>query len=237
MTQLRKTPTAGDSRDERSSLRCTKYYQIGTWNIRDMSLGKLEIVKQEMIRTYIDILGIGELHWKGTGQFQSDRFVVYFPGNVSVRRKRVAFIASKRISRCVKNHRAYSDFLISIRIRSKPLNITILQVYASTSDANEDETEQFYSKIQSVLNQIPKTYLLYVMGDFIAKVGDREDARIVGKFGFGVRNDAGDRLVQFCQENRFRIANTWFTQPKRCLYTCTSPNGQHRNQIDFILCQ
>ena len=75
------------------------------------------------------------------------------------------------------------------------------------------------------------------MGDFNAKVGDREDARTVGKFGLGVRNDAGDRLVQFCQENRFRIANTWYIQPKRRLYTWTSPNGQYRNQIDFILCQ
>ena len=141
------------------------------------------------------------------------------------------------MARCVENHRAYSDRIISIRIRSKPLNITILQVYAPTSDASEVEAEQFYSEIQSALNQIPKKDLLYIMGDFNAKVGDREDARIVGKFGLGVRNDAGDRLVQFCQDNRFRIANTWFIQPKRRLYTWTSPNGQHRNQIDFILCQ
>ena len=75
------------------------------------------------------------------------------------------------------------------------------------------------------------------MGDFNAKVDDREDARFVGNFELGVRNDAGDRLVQFCQENCSRTANTWFTQPKQRLYTWTSPNGQHHNQIDFISCQ
>ena len=202
-----------------------------------MSFGKLEIVKREMNRTYIDILGISELHWTGSGHFQSHRFTVYFSGNDSVRRKGVAFIASKRMTRCVENHRAYSDRTISTRIRSRPLNITTLQVYAPTSDASEVEAKQFYSEIQSALNQIPKKDLLYIMGDFNAKVGDRVDARIVGKFGLGARNDAGDRLVQFCQENRSRIANTWFIQPKRRLYTWTSPNGQHRNQIDFILCQ
>ena len=75
------------------------------------------------------------------------------------------------------------------------------------------------------------------MGDFNAKVGDREDARIVGNFGLGVRSDADDRLVQFCQENHFRIANTWFIQLKRRLYAWISPNGQPRNQVNFILCQ
>ena len=199
--------TADGFRDESSSLRCTKYYQIGTRNVRDVSLGELEIVKREMIRTYIDILGISVLHWKGNDQFQSDRFVVYFSGNENVRRKGVAFIASKRVARCVENHRAYSDRIIFIRIRSKPLNTTILPVYGPTSDASEDETEQFYKEIQSALNQIPKNDLLHVMGDFSTKVGDREDARFVGKFGLGTMNDAGDRLMQICQENRFKIAN------------------------------
>ena len=73
--------------EERSTRRCTKYYQIGTWNVRNISLGKLEIVKREMNRTYIDIVGISELHWTGSGQFQSNRFTVYFSGNDSVRRE------------------------------------------------------------------------------------------------------------------------------------------------------
>ena len=154
------SPTADGSLDERSSLCCTKDYQIGTWTIKGMSFDKLEIVKPEMIRTYIDILGISELHWKGNGQFQSDRFAVYFSKNDSVRRKGVAFIASKRVARCVENHRAYSDSIISIRIRSKTLNITILQVYAPTSDASEDEIGHFYSEIQCPLNQIPKKDIL-----------------------------------------------------------------------------
>ena len=148
-----------------------------------------------MIRTHIGILGNTELYRTGNGQFQTDEFVVYFAGNDTIRRKGVAVIASKRVARCVENHRAYSDRIIYIRIRSKPLNITILQVCTPTSDTSEDETEQFYSEIQSALNQTSKKNLMYVMDDFNAKVGNREDTRIVGTFGFGVRNNAGARIV------------------------------------------
>ena len=93
------SPTVNGSRDKRSSVRSAKYYQIRTWNARGMSLGKLEIVKREMIRTHIDILDITELHRTGNGQFQTDGFVVYFSGNDSVRRKEVTFIASKWVAR------------------------------------------------------------------------------------------------------------------------------------------
>ena len=147
-----RNPAADSTRDKRISVRCTKFYQIGNWNVRGMFLGKLEIVKREMSRIYIDIFDISELHWTGNDQFQTNKFVVYFSGNGRVRRKGVIFIASKQVARCVENYRAYSDRIISIRIRSKPLNITILQVYAPTSDASKDETEHFYRKIRSALN-------------------------------------------------------------------------------------
>ena len=202
-----------------------------------MSVGKLDVIKREMARTKTDIMGISEMHWTGTGDFNSGEHTVYFSGSEKVRRNGVAFVVNKRITRCVENPNYISDRVMSIRIRGKPLNVTIIQVYAPTAEASEQDIEQFYAMVQRARDQVPSKDIVYIMGDFNAKVGEGEDAGVVGKHGLGLRNEAGDRLVQFCIENKFRIANTYFIQPKRRLYTWTSPNGQYRNQIDYILCQ
>ena len=94
----------------------------------------------------------------------------------------------------------------------------------------------FYEDLQDLLEVIPKKDVLFIIGDWNAKVGSQETSGITGKFGLGMRNEAGQRLVEFCQENAMVIANTLFQQHKRRLYTCTSPDGQHRNQIHYILC-
>ena len=221
---------------ERNSLRCTNTFKMGTWTVRGMNEGKLDIVKREMIRNNIDILGISELHWTGNGYFKSDDFMVYFSGNDITRRKGVAFIVNKKIANCLISYRPINDRIMAIQIRGKPLNLTLIQVYAPTTDATEDEIELFYAEIHKTLKQTSKKDIVYLMGDFNAKVGNKEETNIIGKFGLGERNEAGERLFQFCIESRMRITNTWFMQPKRRLYTWTSPNGQHRNQIDYILC-
>ncbi|CAI9716197.1 Hypothetical predicted protein [Octopus vulgaris] len=113
----------------------------------------------------------------------------------------------------------------------------IVQIYAPTADAEEDEIEQFYAEIQGAIEETPRTDVVYILGDFNANNGEKAEADIVGKFGLGERNEVGDRLVQFCQEQNMRLTNTWFRQPRRRLYTWTSPSGQYRNQIDNILCQ
>uniref|UniRef100_W5MW18 Uncharacterized protein n=1 Tax=Lepisosteus oculatus TaxID=7918 RepID=W5MW18_LEPOC len=115
-------------------------------------------------------------------------------------------------------------------------NVTVLQVYAPTTDAPEDESECFYAKIEEALEQVPKKDIIYIMGNFNAKVGSQEEANTIGQSGLGERNKAGDCLVKFCHENHLRVSNTWFMQPKCRLYTWTAPNGPHRNQIDYILC-
>ncbi|RWS06003.1 endonuclease-reverse transcriptase-like protein [Dinothrombium tinctorium] len=230
------TPVADVAIDESKGLRYLRTHRIATWNVRGMSQGKLDIIKREMDRLKIGLLGISELHWTDNGYFQSDDFTVYYSGHDNIKRNGVAFIACKRVTRAIESYSTISDRIISIRIRAKPLFITILQIYAPTSDASEDEIERFYSSLEEALQQVPKKDIIYIMGDFNAKVGCQEEERIAGKFGLGDRNDAGDRLVQFCQENRFKIANTWFTQHKRRLYTWTSPNGLYRNQIDYVLC-
>ena len=109
----------------------------------------------------------------------------------------------------------------------------VIQVYAPTSNAEE---EWFYEDLQDLLELTPKKDVLFIIGDWNAKVGSQETLGVTGKFGLGVQNEAGQRLIEFCQENALVIANTLFQQHKRRLYTWTSPDGQYRNQTDYILC-
>ena len=126
--------------------------------------------------------------------------------------------------------------MISVRFQGKPFNITVIQVYAQTSNAEEAELEWFYEDLQDLLELTPQKDVLFIIEDWNAKVGSQETPGVTGKFGLGIRNEAGQRLREFCQENALVIANTLFQEHKRRLYTWTSPDGQHQNQIDYILC-
>ena len=126
--------------------------------------------------------------------------------------------------------------MISVRFQGKPFNITVIQVYAPTSNAEEAEVERFYEDLQDLLELTPKKDILFILEDWNAKVGSQETPGVTGKFGLAVWNEAGQRLIEFCQENALVIANTLFQQHTRRLYTWTSPDGQQRNQIDYILC-
>ena len=107
------------------------------------------------------------------------------------------------------------------------IHITVIQVYALTSNAEEVEVEWFYKDLQDLLELTPKKYVLFIIGDWNAKVGSQEIPRVTGKFGLGVQNEAGQRLTEFCQKNTLVISNTLFQKPKRRLYTWTSPVGQY----------
>ena len=115
--------------------------------------------------------------------------------------------------------------MISVHFQSKPFNITVIQVYALTSNAEEAEIEWFYEDLQDLLELTPKKHVLFIMGDWNAKVGSQETPGVTGKFGLGMRYEARQRLMEFCQENALVIANTLFQQHKRRLYTRISPDG------------
>ena len=115
-------------------------------------------------------------------------------------------------------------------------SISVIQAYAPTSNTKEAEVEWFYEDLQDLLELTPKKYVLFIIGDWNAKVGSQETPGVTGRFGLGVQNEAGQRLIEFCQENALVIANTIFQQHKRRLYTWMSPDGQHWNQVDHILC-
>ena len=117
--------------------------------------------------------------------------------------------------------------MIPVHFQGKPFNITVIQVYAPTSNAEEAEVERFYEDLQDLIELTPKKDVLFIIGDWNAKVGSQETSAVTGKFSLGIQNEAGQRLIEFCQENTLVIANTLFKQHKRRLYTWTSPDGQH----------
>ena len=117
--------------------------------------------------------------------------------------------------------------MISVHFQGKPFNITVIQVYVLTSNAEEAEVERFYEDLQDLLELTREEDVFCILGDWNAKVGSQETPRLTGKFGLGVQNEAGQRLIEFCQENALVIANTLFQQHKSRVYTWTSQDGQH----------
>ena len=184
-----------------------------------MNQGKFEVVKQEMARVNVDILGIRELKWTGMGEFNSNDHYIYYCGQESLRRNGVAIMVNKRVQNAVLGCNLKNDRMISVRFQGKPFNITIIQAYALTSNAEEAEVERFYEDLQDLLELTPKKDVLFIIGDWNANVGSQETPGVTGKFGLGIQNEAGQRLIEFCQENALVIANTLFQQHKRRLHT------------------
>ena len=168
-----------------------------------------------MARVNIDILGISELKWTAMGEFNSDDHCTYFCGQESLRRNGVAIIVNKRVQSAVLGCSLKNDRMISVCFQGKPFIIIIIQVSASTTNAEEAEVERFYKDLQDPLELTPKKDVLFIIGDWSAKVGSQEIPGVTGKFDLEVQNEAGQRLTEFCQENALVIANTLFQQHKR----------------------
>ena len=164
-----------------------------------MNQGKLEVVKQEMARVNVDILGIGELKWTGMGEFNSDDHYIYYCGQESLRRNGVAIMVNKRVQNAVLGCNLKNDRMISVHFQSKPFNITVIQVCAPTSNAEEAEVKWFYDYLQDFQELIPKKDVIFIIGDWNAKVGGQETPGVTGKFGLRVWNEARQRLIEFCQ--------------------------------------
>ena len=156
-----------------------------------MSQDKLEVVKQEMARVNINILGISELKWTGMGEFNSDDHYIYYCWQESLRRNGVAIMVNKRVRNAVLRCNLKNDRMISVRLQGKPFNITVIQVYAPPSNAEEAEVERFYEDLQDLLVLTPKKDVLFIIGDWNAKVGSQETPGVTGKFGLGMQNEAG----------------------------------------------
>ena len=151
-----------------------------------MNQGKLEVVKQEMARVNVDILGISKLKWKGMGEFNSENHYIYYCRQDSLRRNEVAIMVNRRVQNAVLGCNLKNNRMISIHLQGKPFNVTVIQVYSPTSNAEEAEVEWFYEDLQDLLELTPKKDVLFITGDWNAKVGSQETLGVTGKFGLRV---------------------------------------------------
>ncbi|XP_042862524.1 craniofacial development protein 2-like [Penaeus japonicus] len=210
--------------------------RIGTWNVRTLfQAGKLENVTQEMSRMKINILGICETRWKHNGDFQTDDYRMLYSGGDRHERG-VGIIMDKERAKCVIGHWELSDRVMMVKLKGSPFNISIILVYAPTSDSSEDDIDKFYETLEEAKGQCKSQEIIIVMGDLNAKVGqDQGDGDgIIGKHGLGIRNERGDRWIQWCKRHNQIITNTCFQDHPRRLWTWRSPGGNIKNQIDYI---
>ena len=168
-----------------------------------MNQGKSEVVKQEMARVNVDILGISKLKWTGMGKFNSDDHYIYYCEQESFRRNGVANKKNGqqknlKCSTWMKSQKRQNDLCLLPR---QTIQYHGYQIYAPSSNDEEAEVERFYEDLQDLLELTPQKYVLFIIGDWNAKGGRQETPGVTGKFGLGIWNEAGQRLTEFCQEN------------------------------------
>ena len=215
---------------------------LGTWNVRSLhQAGKLENVLQEMSRMNIDVLGVAETFYDGAGDFEAtlpatkENFRIIYSGS-DKKRKGVAFILAGASKTAVQSHQAVSDRIVCIRLKAKPVDMLVVQVYAPTNDSPESEVEEFYEQLDSVMKSHKKYKdCVVIMGDLNGKVGNIKEEDIVGPYGIGQRNENGQRLIDCCRRHNLMIANTWYQCRQNARHTWTAPDGKTRNQIDYIM--
>ena len=143
------------------------------------------------------------------GEFYSDDHYIYYYGQETLRRNGVAIMVNKS-PKCSTWMHLKNNRMISVRFQGKPFNVTVIQAYAPISNAEEAEVEWFYEDLQDLLELTPQKDVLFIIGDWTAKIGSQETSGVTGKFGLGIWNEARQRLIEFCQDNTLVIANTFF---------------------------
>ena len=208
---------------------------IGTWNVRTLhQLGKLENAIVEMEKHKLNMMGVGEMRWTGSGSTNKDGYLVLFSGG-DTHTAGVGMIIDKKYAAGVMGFLPISNRVMIVKIEGKPFNLAVIQAYAPTSDHSEEDIEQFYEDMEKAHQQVKSTDILVVMGDMNAKIGKGKVENYVGEYGLGTRNERGERLLEYVIEKDLTIANTNFQQPSRRLYTWKSPGDVFRNQIDYIM--
>ncbi|GFN90350.1 craniofacial development protein 2-like protein [Plakobranchus ocellatus] len=149
--------------------------------------------------------------------------------------KGVGIIVDQTVTKAIKGYWALSDRVLLVKIAGKPVDLNIIQVYAPTANSNDEDLDKFYNELDTAKTQCKSQDPLIIMGDFNAKVGTEKVDDIVGKHGLGIRNERGEKLIEWCQTNNIIMGNTWFQQPPRRKWTWKSPGDETRNQIDYMM--
>ena len=212
-----------------------KPIKIGTWNVRIMLRpGKLANVVQEMRRGRINILGLAEVRWKDGGDFVSELVRVVYAGGKESQRG-VALLLDESVAKCVISTETHGDRVIMVKIQAQPANLVVIQVYMPTSVHSEEDVDEVYNKLEELIKKVKGTDYLVIMGDWNAVVGEGKEEKCVGEFGLGQKNERGQRLIEFCNQQQLMVTNTWFKQDKRRRYTWKAPGDTNRYQLDYIL--
>lgn len=209
--------------------------KIETWNVRTMfQKGKLDNIKNEMERMKVNALGLSEVRWLGAGSFTTDNFLLLYSGGDKHERG-VGMLLDKETSKSLQGFWTVSDRVLLVKLYGKPFNISLIQGYAPTAHYDDNATTSFYEDLDKTYKQCKSDDIIYVMGDFNAKVGDKRIGNVVGPFGLGNKNDRGDNLITWCQSHNLVITNTWFKNHSRRLWTWQSPGDRAKNQINYIM--
>ena len=217
-----------------------KTLRIGNWNVRTLySVGKTAQVVKEMQRYNLDVLGISECRWSGSGRLktQTGETILYSGRDDNIHQSGVALVMTKHAAGCLESWIPVSDRIMTARFTSRFIKTTVVQVYAPTNEADEEFKDSFYGMLQRVTDEIPRHDMIMMMGDWNAKIGARQEGEdgVVGRQGLGVeRSENGVRFVSFCAANNLAIVSTMFPHKNIHKYTWTAPNGRVRNQIDHV---
>ena len=180
----------------------------------------------------IEILGISEVRWTGADKVTDEDGCFIYSGGEKAE-KGVGVMLATETAKSLKGYWGISERVILVKLEGKPINVNIIQAYAPTTESTEEEIEKFYEDLNKAKLQCKNHEVIITMGDLNAKVG-RGRGDVVGPYGLGTRNERGEKWIDWCEENRLMIVNTWFRQHPRRLYTWKSPGDLYRNQIDYI---
>ncbi|XP_071497554.1 uncharacterized protein [Diadema antillarum] len=226
---------------QRNKIRGRENIAIATWNVRTLAAtGKLEELEHELKNYTWDIVGLCETRWKNFGQHQTkEGNILYYSGEKDIHAKGVGFLVNKNIKDSVMECCPISSRLITIRLKAAPFNISIVQVYAPTTDYEDEVIEEFYTELQNTVEKTNKKDILIIQGDWNAKVGIDEQRDWKEHYGTSCNentNDRGRRLLEFATYNNLALANTLGHHKDSRCWTWHAPNGTH-HQIDYTLVQ
>ncbi|CAF4143408.1 unnamed protein product, partial [Rotaria magnacalcarata] len=213
-------------------------FTVGTWNVRTLwAAGKLDLLRHEMNRYRYDIIGISEVRWTGKGETSRGDFIWSGENNNHIRG--VGILLSTKAKKSLMSYNPINSRIITARFNATPFNVTIIHVYAPTSDSSEDEIETFYDCVEETIIKAPKKDVIIITGDWNAKVGTDNTGweSVMGRYGYGSRNERGERLLEFAAEHNLFICNTRFQQKSNRKWTWESPDGIHKNMIDLVIVQ
>lgn len=218
-----------------------KSLRIGSWNVRTMyEAGKTLQIQKEMERYRLNILGISETHWIQSGQkrLRTGELLIYSGDSTGPHRKGVAFMISKSAQKTLRGWEAHGARIIlaSFTTSSKRINMNIIQVYAPTNDADDEDKNSFYNELHDLIDKLPKKDVNILMGDMNAQVGSENEGfeQVMGKHGLGIITDNGERLRNLCAFTSMTIGGTVFPHRRIHQATWVSPDGRTENQIDHI---